>query len=277
MAQTFDGPVTILGQDGLNTEGFQPVLTLKDTNSNKRARIQNADGDINFFTEGSLGSGIPPLKIANSSGTVHISAQDALLIVGFQPFLTLADSNSGFPKARIQNANGDINFFTEASLASGIPPLKIVNSSGNVEVRGDIQLTNADCAEDFDIGDANLVESGTVMVLGNEGSLHQSCQPYDKRVAGVISGAGGYKPGIVLDKRESQSNRQPVALLGKVYCKVDAQYASVEVGDLLTTSSTPGYAMKASDPLKAFGAIIGKALQPLTAGQGLIPILIALQ
>jgi hypothetical protein len=96
-------------------------------------------------------------------------------------------------------------------------------------------------------------------------------------VAGVISGAGDYKPGIVLDKRQSQSTRKPVALLGKVFCKVDAGYAAIEVGDLLTTSPTPGYAMKATDPLKAFGAVIGKALRPLQEGQGLIPILIALQ
>jgi hypothetical protein len=68
-----------------------------------------------------------------------------------------------------------------------------------------------------------------------------------------------------------------VALVGKVYCKVDAQYGPIEVGDLLTTSPTLGHAMKASDPLKAFGAVIGKALRPLLAGQGLIPILIALQ
>jgi hypothetical protein len=63
----------------------------------------------------------------------------------------------------------------------------------------------------------------------------------------------------------------------KVYCKVDAQYGPVEVGDLLTTSPTPGHAMKASDLLKAFGAVIGKALRPLASGQELIPILIALQ
>jgi hypothetical protein len=66
-------------------------------------------------------------------------------------------------------------------------------------------------------------------------------------------------------------------LLGKVFCKVDAQYGAVEVGDLLTTSPTPGHAMKASDPAKAFGAVIGKALRPLTEGHSLIPILIALQ
>ena len=148
---------------------------------------------------------------------------------------------------------------------------------GNVEVTGDIRLANADCAEDFDIADGARVEPGTVMVLGDEGALHQSNLPYDKRVAGVISGAGDYKPGIVLDKRPSRHQRQPVALLGKVYCKVDAQYASIEVGDLLTTSATPGHAMKVSEPLQAFGTVIGKALRQLSGGQGLIPILIALQ
>lgn len=148
---------------------------------------------------------------------------------------------------------------------------------GNVKVTGDIRLGNADCAEDFDIANSEGVEPGTVMVLGEEGALYQSHKPYDKCVAGVISGAGGYKPGIVLDKRQSNHKRQPVALLGKVYCKVDAQYASVEVGDLLTTSATVGHAMKAIEPLLAFGSVIGKALRPLKEGQGLIPILITLQ
>jgi hypothetical protein len=114
-------------------------------------------------------------------------------------------------------------------------------------------------------------------MLREEGVLRLSDQAYDKRVAGVISGASDYKPGTVLDKQKSERNRQPIALLGKVYCKVDASYASIEVGDLLTTSPTPGHAMKADDQCKAFGAVIGKALRPLKEGQDLIPILIALQ
>lgn len=136
---------------------------------------------------------------------------------------------------------------------------------------------SGDCAEEFDISGTEKIEPGTVMVLDPKGALQQSRQAYDKRVAGVISGAGDLRPGIVLDKQQSEGNRMPLALLGKVYCKVDAQYAPVEVGDLLTTSPTPGFAMKADSPLKAFGAVIGKALRPLTEGQGLIPILIALQ
>jgi hypothetical protein len=149
---------------------------------------------------------------------------------------------------------------------------------GDLVSAGDIQLTNAaDCAEDFDVYDIEQAQPGTVMVLGEEGKLRQSQMAYDKRVAGVISGAGDYKPGIVLDKQHSQIGRKPIALIGKVFCKVDAQYGAIEVGDLLTTAPTPGHAMRATDPLKSFGTVLGKALRPFAEGQGLIPMLIALQ
>ncbi|HEV2386044.1 MAG TPA: hypothetical protein VGS20_02200 [Candidatus Acidoferrales bacterium] len=115
------------------------------------------------------------------------------------------------------------------------------------------------------------------MVIQEGDVLQMSESPYDKRVAGVISGAGNLKPAIVLGKHSSKDNRMPLALLGKVYCKVDAGSSAVEVGDLLTTAPTPDQAMKATDPVRAFGAVLGKALEPLNAGQGLIPILVALQ
>jgi len=90
-------------------------------------------------------------------------------------------------------------------------------------------------------------------------------------------GAGDYKPGLILGRDSSSRQRMPLALVGKVYCKADAQYGPIKVGDLLTTSPTAGHAMRAVDPLRAFGAVVGKALRPLTMGTGLIPILIALQ
>ena len=148
---------------------------------------------------------------------------------------------------------------------------------GDVEVTGDIRLVNADCAEDFDVANADHVEPGTVMVLGDKGALEPSQSAYDRRVAGIISGAGDFKPGIVLDKNGTRPNRKPIALLGKVNCKVDTRYGAIEIGDLLTTSPTTGHAMKATDPQQAFGAIIGKALRPMADGQGLLPILVALQ
>jgi hypothetical protein len=152
-----------------------------------------------------------------------------------------------------------------------------VTVKGNIVVSGDISLLNADCAEDFDIADTCVATPGTVMVMDENGFLCKCSSPYDKRVAGVISGAGDYKPGVVLDRNGATNNRAPIALLGKVFCYVDADYGAVEVGDLLTTSPSMGQAMKAVDSTKAFGAVIGKALRPLERGQGLIPILIALQ
>lgn len=184
-----------------------------------------------------------------------------------------AMTQSGPAALRAVHAGGGL-----AGLFGGnVQVARNLSVDGDIEVKGDIRLTNADCAEDFDVSGPDKAEPGTVMVLGHEGALSESQQAYDKRVAGVISGAGDYKPGIVLDKRQTQGNRQPIALMGKVFCKVDASYAPIEVGDLLTTSSTLGHAMRADDQMKAFGAVIGKALRPLKEGQGLIPILIALQ
>jgi len=148
---------------------------------------------------------------------------------------------------------------------------------GDVEVTGDIRLRNADCAEDFDIAGARAVDPGTVMVLDDDGSVRACATPYDRRVAGVVSGAGGYRPAVILDRQLTTARRQPLALMGKVYCKVDASGGAIAVGDMLTTSATPGHAMKASDAAQAFGAVIGKALGPLAGGTGLLPILVALQ
>jgi hypothetical protein len=148
---------------------------------------------------------------------------------------------------------------------------------GDVEVSGDIKLLGADVAEAFDVADANLATPGTVMVMNMRGALTPATSAYDKAVAGVVSGAGAFRPGVLLDSAESKTDRAIVALVGKVYCHVDAHYGAIEVGDLLTTSPTMGYAMKASDPARALGSILGKAMRSVSTGQALIPILIALQ
>jgi hypothetical protein len=152
-----------------------------------------------------------------------------------------------------------------------------ISTGGNVSVTGDVLLTGADCAEEFDSLGTQPPDAGTVMVIDAEGALRESVDAYDKKVAGVVSGGGDYKHALVLDKRSSDESRVPLALLGKVYCKVDAEYSAIEVGDLLTTSATPGHAMKATEPQKAFGCVIGKALRAVKEGQSLIPILVALQ
>jgi hypothetical protein len=68
-----------------------------------------------------------------------------------------------------------------------------------------------------------------------------------------------------------------VTLGAFAHCKVDADIASIQVGDLLTTSPTKGHAQKVLDPSKAIGAILGKALGSLKKGKGKIPVLVMLQ
>jgi hypothetical protein len=165
---------------------------------------------------------------------------------------------------------------TQAAGVTGIGPIA-GQFFGDVIVTGDIKLTGADCAEQFEIVDAGACEPGTVMVIDDSGGLAPSYQAYDCRVAGVVSGAGSLRPSLILDQQSSAKGRSPIALIGKVCCKAVAHDAPIEVGDLLTTSALSGYAMKASDPSRAFGAIIGKALEPLSSGVGLIRMLIALQ
>lgn len=146
----------------------------------------------------------------------------------------------------------------------------------DVIVNGDVKLSGSDCAEAFDIDSSVQLEPGTVMVIGTGETLRACQEAYDRRVAGVISGAGGYSPAIVLGSRPGVAGRLPLALTGRVYCKADARYGPIGVGDLLTTSSTPGHAMAARDREKAFGAVLGKALSSLQEGQGLIPVLVTL-
>ncbi|HYJ67315.1 MAG TPA: hypothetical protein VEX15_06590 [Nocardioidaceae bacterium] len=156
---------------------------------------------------------------------------------------------------------------------------KDLHVGGNIHLKGDVQLEGADVAEQFEIesvDDLDGVDPGCVMVLMGDDRVRVCDRSYDRRVAGVLSGAGGYRPGLVLDRRSSEG-RLPLALVGKAWCKVDADPSPVTVGDLLTTSSTPGHAMRADDPSRAFGAVLGKALADVPAGRSLIPVLVSPQ
>jgi hypothetical protein len=149
-----------------------------------------------------------------------------------------------------------------------------VGVTGDVVVNGDLVLTGADLAEQFTA--EGICEPGSVVVLSGGDRVRMSDTPYDRKVAGVVSGAGSYRPALVMDRRES-TGRRPLAMTGKVWCRVDAGFGPVRVGDLLTTSATPGHAMLASDRQRAFGAVIGKALADLDSGCALVPVLVSLQ
>jgi hypothetical protein len=147
-----------------------------------------------------------------------------------------------------------------------------------INIRG-----GSDVAERFDIAPAKpdgKIEPGTVVCIDPDqpGKLIESDKPYDKKIAGVVSGAGGLSTGMTLSEQGTLAHGEfPVALTGRVYCRADASTGPIEPGDLLTTSSVPGHAMKVIDHSKAQGSIIGKAMTPLAKGQGLVLVLVSLQ
>jgi hypothetical protein len=143
------------------------------------------------------------------------------------------------------------------------------------------QLTirgGADLAEPFAMSHGG-VEPGTVVVIDerNPGKLRASTQAYDKKVAGIVSGANGIHPGISMIQEDALEAGENVALSGRVYVKADAGAGCIEPGDRLTTSTMPGRAMKAADHERAQGAIIGKAMTALTGGEGMVLVLVTLQ
>jgi hypothetical protein len=125
-----------------------------------------------------------------------------------------------------------------------------------------------DIAEHIDA--ASDVEPGDVVVIDpdHDERVVKSTKPYDTSVAGIIS----TDPAMLIGKSDTET---PLALAGRAPCKVSGENGPIRRGDLLTTSSTPGHAMKATEP--KLGTILGKALGELESGTGVIYVLVTLQ
>ena len=139
----------------------------------------------------------------------------------------------------------------------------------------------SDLAEPFAISSATdqPVSEGEVLVIDdtNPGQLKLSDQPYDPHVAGVVSGANGIHPGIQMHQQGLLEGGRNVALTGRVYVQADTSNGVINPGDLLTTSSVPGHAMKVTDHARAAGAILGKAMSRLSEDKGMVLVLVTLQ
>ncbi len=143
-----------------------------------------------------------------------------------------------------------------------------------------VQITGgSDLAERFAVSGEDTIEPGTVMVIDpdNPGHLMPSNSAYDRKVAGVVSGAGDVQPGLILHQDGVLEGDTVVAIAGRVYVLADASNGAIEPGDLLTTSILPGHVMKATDLDLAQGAVLGKAMTGLDSGTGLVLILVNLQ
>jgi hypothetical protein len=156
-------------------------------------------------------------------------------------------------------------------------PSSKLHVAGDVTVDGNISAKYQDIAEW--VPAPRPIAPGTVVTLDPDGrnTVIPSSESYDTRVAGVVSA----EPGIVLG--ELGEGKVKVATTGRVKVRVDATKAPIRTGDLLVTSDRQGVAMR-SEPLDLGGrkihqpgTLIGKALEPLSEGQGEILVLLSLQ
>ncbi len=154
-----------------------------------------------------------------------------------------------------------------------------VDPTGAVYADGGYHTGGADFAESFEVqGSTKSYAAGDVMVIDQSATrrLTQSSQAYSTLVAGIYS----TKPGMLASPYGMNQAHQPdipLAVVGVVPCKVTTDNGAIQPGDLLVTSAKTGYAMKGTDKSQMVGAVLGKALEPLQKGDGVIQVLVSLQ
>jgi len=160
-------------------------------------------------------------------------------------YITFASGSSG---NQTVNANSTFTFN---------PSTGVVNATATAAYY-------ADLAERYE-ADA-VYEEGTVLVIGGEKEVTTTNQFADTRVAGIVSKT----PAYMMNSAAGSDETHPyIALKGRVPCKV---LGYVKKGDLIVTSSTPGYGCAASSV--SAGAVIGKALGSQSEGLGIIEVLV---
>ncbi len=207
--------------------------------------------------------------IVSNDGTIDIFNGAGVRTINIDPYegATTAGSQIG-----LYNGTGTGTIFIDGDY----------NGDGRVTTQ-ELEITGgSDITENFHVETCEDFEARPGMLVSidpdNPGRLVITDRACDRRVAGIISGAGGIESGFIMSQKGSIADGDtPVAIAGRVYCLADARFGKIKPGDLLTSSPVPGYAMKVKNPRKAAGAVIGKAMTALDAGQGEILVLVTLQ
>jgi hypothetical protein len=278
-AAFFDGRLevgTIFGPLGF----YMPrvIVDAEGTSPSGAVRVQNSSAIETFSVRGSTAtSSGAELRLLTGAGNLTVLANGGTIGGSLNMF-----TSSGMPTVQVQAAQVAGEGARIALLkANGQTSIVLdADQSGNGRITTQVlEITGgSDLAESFDTGGAEC-PPGSVLVIDPErpGELTLSRAPYDRRVAGVVSGAGGVRPGLQLGQEGVMDGTTPVALTGRVYVRCSAEGGPIAPGDLLTSSSAPGRAMRAADPERAFGAVIGKAMSSLEGESGLVLVLVGLQ
>ncbi len=192
--------------------------------------------------------------------------------IGGRDYALFAESPEGTAVLGLSLAGTAAHFIGDVLIQSGDLTTPVLEITGGSDLSEGFEITST----------ASGIEPVPGMLVcvdpSSPGELMVSRDAYDTKVAGVISGAGGVRPGLLMGQKGSvASGRSPVALTGRVYCMADASNGPIAPGDLLTTSDVAGHAMKARDRDRSHGAVIGKAMTALESGRGLVLVLVSLQ
>jgi hypothetical protein len=262
------------GVQGITNSEIRNGIYGLNLSTTARPNSDPAGNGVLGFTQVPNGAGILGAHGANGSGVVGTGRTG---VIGTGGFGVIGQGNiiAVWGQAK---SSGWAGYFTGPVRVDGnVEVGGALTVEGDVNVGGDVLLTNRDVAECFSVSGPCDSAPGSVMVIADNGGVEPCRHSYDKRALGVVSGAGSLRPAITLGADAGIDGTAPIALVGTVFCRVDASYSVVEAGDLLTSSETPGHAMKATDPQRCLGAVIGKALAGLSSGCGLVPMIVALQ
>jgi len=244
-----------------------------------------ADDDIRADDDATIGNVLNVGNIDGKDGEVRVSDG-----AGNETILLDSDYNDG-GMIKVFEDDGSLGVVIEGDSGAYGNAVKVYNDSGSVRIQligdkgngnGEVIVNGStvhDYADYYPFTDGSDIAAGMVVAIDvdHPGNLQISDSPYDRKVAGIVSGAGGFSAGVVVGDADQSNAGRPIAVSGRVYCHADATVGPIQVGDLLTTSSIPGHAMKAIDLDAARGAILGKAMTPLAEGKGLVLVLVTLQ
>jgi hypothetical protein len=225
--------------------------------------------------------GVVSVRNKFGDATVYLWGRDSADVNGGQIGLKEADGTETLTMWASEVAGNGAQIVLRKSDGTASIVLD-ADQGGSSRITADVvQINGADLSEHFDINAPEAeIEPGMLVCIDprDPGKLVLSTKAYDRTAAGIVSGAGGVRPGLLMSQEGTLADgKHPVALTGRVYCNVDAAAAPIQPGDLITTSDIPGCGMKALDHDRAQGAIIGKAMTSLESGRGQVLVLVSLQ